>query len=243
MTRWRLRFTTFQIDLRWWLLAIAMAAIALRLGLWQLDRAEQKIELQDAYYNRIATEPVGCGEATRSSAPAYLRVRLEGRFLPGREYLLDNRTANGVAGYEVFTAFRCTDGTRFLVNRGWISAGASRDVLPTWQTPSNVVRLTGFIYVPTGLPPLVGEDHWPEAWPASGPKRIGYLDAERLKAEGPPTQFRFPVFAEGAGPGVFTPNYEAESVSPDKHWGYAVQWFAIAAAILAYLGYRSISRP
>lgn len=242
MTRWQLRFTTFQVDLRWWLLAIAMAAVAVRLGIWQLDRADQKISLQDAYYNRIAVEPVSCAEAAREPRPAYVRVQLDGKFETGREYLLDNRTSDATAGYEVFTRFRCADGTLFLVNRGWIPAGSSRDALPRWSTPPEPVRLTGFVYVPTGLPPLIDQDDWPVTWPQAGPKRIGYLDAERLQTEGPPEQFRYPVYVDGAGPGVFKPNYAVESVSPDKHWGYAVQWFAIAAAILAYLGYRSVSR-
>jgi cytochrome oxidase assembly protein ShyY1 len=242
MTRWKLRFTTFQVDLRWWLLAIAMAAVAVRLGIWQLDRADQKIALQDAYYDRIALNPVPCARAVGEPRPAYVRVRLDGRFETGREYLLDNRTSDATAGYEVLTRFRCTDGTLFLVNRGWIPGGSSRDRLPVWTTPSEPVRLTGFVYVPTGLPPLIDQDDWPVAWPEAGPKRIGYLDPERLHTEGPPEQFRYPVYVDAAGPGVFKPNYAVESVSPDKHWGYAVQWFAIAAAILAYLGYRSISR-
>lgn len=242
MASWRLRYTTFQIDLRWWLLALVMAAIACSLGVWQLARADQKITLQDAYYDRMAMEPVSCARAIATPNPAFVRVRLDGKFVPSREYLLDNRTSNGVAGYEVLTPFRCTDGTLFIVDRGWIPAGVSRDTLPRWATPQNDVRLSGFVYVPTGLPPLLSSSDWPEGWPAQGPKRVGYLDAERMRAEGSPGQFGYPIFVDAPGEGVFTPNYTVESVSPTKHWGYAVQWFAIALAIVAYLGYRSISR-
>lgn len=238
----RFRFGRFVIDLRWWLLALVMAAGACGLGFWQLSRAAQKIALEDAFYNRLAMSPVSCAAAIRQLRPAYVRVDLDGTFQPGREYLWDNRTASSVAGYEVLTRFRCTDGTLLLVNRGWITAGASRDVAPSWRTPAQRVRLSGFIYVPAGLPPLIGKDEWPRAWPASGAKRIGYLDVQRMTEEGLPGQYRFPVTVDAAGPGVFLPNYSVESVSPTRHWGYAVQWFAMALGIVLYLGYRSLSR-
>lgn len=238
----RFRFGRFEIDLRWWLLALVMAAGACGLGFWQLSRAAQKIALEDAFYSRLAMTPISCGAAVRQDSPAYVRVDLDGAFVPGREYLLDNRTSKSVAGYEVLTRFRCSDGTLLLVNRGWIAAGKSRDVLPAWATPAQRVRLSGFVYVPAGMPPLIGADEWPPAWPATGPKRIGYLDVQRMTAEGSPGQYRYPVTVDVPGPGVFLPNYSVESVSPTRHWGYAVQWFAMALGIVLYLGYRSMSR-
>ena len=238
----RFRFGRFEIDLRWWLLALVMAAIACGLGFWQLSRAAQKTALEDAYYDRLAMTAVSCAAAVAQTKPAYVRVDLDGVFVPGREYLLDNRTANSVAGYEVLTRFRCRDGTRLLVNRGWIAAGDSRDVIPIWTTPSQPVRLSGFVHVPAGLPPLIGANDWPRSWPASGPKRIGYLDVQRMTAEGLRGQYRYPVTVDAAGPGVLLPNYSVESVSPTRHWGYAVQWFAMALGIVLYLGYRSLSR-
>ena len=236
------RVGAFEIDLRWWLLALAMAAIACGLGFWQLNRAAQKIAHEDAFYDRLAMMPISCAAAVRQARPAYVRVQLDGWFVPRNEYLLDNRTANSVAGYEVLTPFRCVDGTRLLVNRGWIPAGESRDVLPAWTTPSVLVQLSGFIYVPSGLPPLIGDNAWRPTWPARGPKRIGYLDVQRMQAEGLPGQYRFPVTVDAVGVGVFLPNYSVEAVSPTRHWGYAVQWFAVALGIVLYLGYRSLRR-
>lgn len=242
---WRIRFGRFEFDTRWWVLAAAMASVAVALGFWQLDRANQKVALESAFFDRMAMAPMPCAAAIATAEPAYLRVRLDGRYAQGTQYLLDNRTAGGVAGYEVLTPFVCRDGATLLVNRGWLAGDPSRGAIPTWTTPSEPVSLTGFVYVPTGLPPLVDDTEWAEPTERPDVYRIGYLDVERMQQQSKNARgsnaghYRYPIVIDSSGPGVLQSNFDIGPVSPTKNWGYAVQWFAIAAAILGYLGYRS----
>ena len=56
---------------------------------------------------------------------------------------------------------------------------------------------------------------------------------------GPGATYRYPIIVDGGGNGTFAYNFEPSSISPTRNRGYVVQWFAIAAGILGYLGYRS----
>ena len=255
------------VDLRWWLLAFAMAAVAVRLGIWQMDRAALKETMQQHYYDRLAMAAVPCATLAHALDPAFLRVRLEGRFVPGREYLWDNRTYQGRAGYEVLTPFACADGTRLLVDRGWIPTGDDRDRDQRWPTPDAPVILAGFVFVPAVGVQWLADAAWPSGWP----KRIGRLDMTRIaqdqgeQSTAPPGRpvtverlvervvervgegvgdgmYRYPVIVDGAGSGTFVYNFEPASISPTRNRGYVVQWFALAVGIVGYLGYRSWQR-
>ena len=100
-------------------LAAAACAAGIALGNWQSRRAEEK----------------------RASLP---RVSVDGEFVPRYTVYLDNKTHRGRVGYEVVTPLRLA-GTKghVLVNRGWVEAGKSRDVLPEVPTPAGQVRLEG----------------------------------------------------------------------------------------------------
>ena len=180
-------------------------------------------------------------------------MTLTGRFVPGREYLWDNRTYQGRAGYEVLTPFTCNDGAQLLVDRGWIGTGDDRARLPRWNTPTAPLNLVGFVFVPamgaTWLQSTARGD-----WATNWPKRIGRLDIQRIAedqsassgqaaAATPAHQtYRYPVIVDGGGSGAFAYNFEPASISPTRNRGYVVQWFALAAGILGYLGYRSWQR-
>ena len=64
------------------------------------------------------------------SALSYAPVTMSGRFEGARQFLLDNRTRNGVAGFHVLTAFIPVGAAGgVMVNRGWIPLDGRRDPL------------------------------------------------------------------------------------------------------------------
>src|SRR3954469_24917323 len=110
---------------RGWALAATAAACAafIALGNWQARRADEKRAL-------------GAQLETK-------RVVLDGTFLPDYTVFLDNKIRNHRAGYEVVTPLRVGGGDHVLVNRGWIAAGATREVLPQVKTPAGQVHIEG----------------------------------------------------------------------------------------------------
>jgi len=208
--------------------ALALLPVLVGLGWWQLERAAEKRDYQRRYFDRVGM----LAEAPPAAfdGAAFMRVRLRGRYEPGHHYLVDNRPRRGEPGYWVVTRFRADDARVFLVNRGWLAAPPSRDQLPAVPTPRGPVTVTGVIWPDTGLTPLLAPDPWPADWP----RRVQRLDVARMAAQGDavvPVEVRL----EDGQLGVFEPAPVDMTFAPERHQGYAVQWFGLAAVLA--LGY------
>ncbi|MEP2615863.1 SURF1 family protein, partial [Marinobacter alexandrii] len=132
------------------------------LGLWQLDRAGQK-QAQLEQWQQQALDlswPELVGRGLDSGRP----VTLTGRF-GDYNWLLDNRTRDGMPGYEVLTLFFPLQGPPVVVNRGWIQAPRHRDELPRVPSPERVLEVSGRISE-YPEPPVLNDQIPPEtSWP------------------------------------------------------------------------------
>jgi surfeit locus 1 family protein len=214
-----------------WKMAVFVALVLpslLVLGSWQLARASFKAELQDAWLASMGALPVTAGELMLGPGPSggFLRVRLFGRYDGERQFLVDNRTHRGVAGYDVVTRF-VTDSGSFLVNRGWIAAGVTRSELPSLPVPSELVTVVGQVWPDMGTPPVFGTDDWGEAWP----KRVQRLDFDRvgeLISGAHPLEIRL----EAGQAGALMVSRNMGDFGRARHVGYAVQWFGLAVVLV-----------
>lgn len=222
------------IDGRLVVLLLVLAPLAAWLGFWQLDRAAERDAAEVRYLDRLAMAPLACAVALRQPDVEFVRVDLRGQYERDREYLIDNHVRDGWPGYHVLTPFRCDDGTRVVVDRGFLAAGSDRGVLPHWETPVGQVALTGFVDVADpGL--RVAADSG-GAWP----RIVAHVDAATLGRElGVAPHV---VVLDAGGPGALTFDFTLSAMSPARHRAYAVQWFALAVAIVLYAGYRSWQR-
>ena len=92
----------------WWalLLTVAGALLFIRLGVWQLHRADFKESLLRRYA-AASSAPVQDFAAVADKPPAnsFPRVQVQGRYLVDRLYLLDNPKHDSRGGVEVFAPF------------------------------------------------------------------------------------------------------------------------------------------
>lgn len=235
------RLQQFRFDWTLTLLTAVLLPLLVSLGFWQLRREQEKLALQDAYASRQMEAPVALIMLNPAADLQYRQVELRGNFDNAHTFLLDNRIHQGRAGYEVITPLTTDGNQKVFINRGWIAQGPSRTELPTIAVLEEQHMLRGSIHVPLGDPFVLGEAAATEGWP----QVIQTLDLMRMaQAAGYAGASLFPYtirLADGA-PGVLVRDWPVVSTSPEKHRGYAVQWFAMATMLLGLYLYYS-TRP
>ena len=211
------------------LAAAAGIALTLALGNWQLGRGNDKAALAERIKsaNRDALIAMPAA-AIKAEDIAWRRVEAHGRWEPKYAVLIDNRVLHGVVGYHVVMPLRLGDSGRYvLVNRGWVAATASRSALPRIATPLQMVTVVGLATVPgkryLELSTRVAEGN---VWQN--------LTLERYRAA-VPIAIQPVVIQQENDPGD---GLRREWATPDPgtntHYGYAFQWFALAAAVLIF---------
>ena len=214
------------------LAAVVLAPVFAGLGYWQLQRAEEKRELQAEYDRRAAEPPLPLrGPPWTAESLQFRRVTATGRYRPEFQVLLDNRVHGGVAGYHVITPLELSDSGRFvLVNRGWVSQGHDRRRLPAIDTPRTTVTVAGVATVPhaTGLRLGAREEPDPSVWQQLDLDRF----ADRLATPPAPVVVLLDPAADAGG---FVREWKRLDAGIAVHQGYAFQWFALAVATLVLL--------
>lgn len=219
-----------------WLPLVAAAAFTLLfagLGTWQLERAGDKRALLAAIERGAEAPAVALPrEPEALAAHAWRRVRVHGRFLGGRQFLLDNRIHDGRAGFDVLTPLERPGGRTVLIDRGWVPVGPRREPrTPIALEVPGALTVSGRLWLPeAGLalgPALAPVDGGPE-WPRLV-TRVDYAAMGRaLGRELAPAVVR----ADGDAPWVLTPRPPTPAFGPARHYGYAAQWFALALTVV-----------
>lgn len=226
-----LQFASGNFSPPWWatLLTAAGVALTIALGFWQLGRANEKQALQSRIDDYAKGTPVLIGRDTVNPADVLLRpVQARGRFEPRHAVFLDNRVYKQQAGYHVIMPLKLAGSDKYvLVNRGWIGAGAERRGAPAVKTPEGEVVVRGtatpFSERYLELSSKIAEGN---IWQNMVMER--YRQATRLDVQ--------PVIlqqTESLDDGLIR-DWPPVDLKRNTHLAYAVQWFALAAAIFIY---------
>lgn len=229
----------------WVLLATLIAvAIAVRLSVWQLDRAAQKVAMQTALDARSGLAPITADDLAADVAQAtqqhYRPVRLRGRWLADRTVFLENRQMNGRVGFYVVTPLLLADPADVvLVQRGWAPRDQlDRTRLPDVLTPAGVVEVQGLIAPPPArLYEFQGS--------ASGTIRQN-IDLEGFAVE-IGLRLRPLSVQQTDSPGAASDGLQRQwprpAVDVHKHYGYAFQWAALGALMSGLYVWFQLIRP
>lgn len=225
----------FQISILLTLLVIGGITLLCSLGFWQLSRAEQKETLLQDFAYGEAQSALSTNELLAQPSPTSLRyysVKLQGYFDNDKSILLDNKINNGQVGYHVITPLVMNDKTVILINRGWIPIGHTRAILPTIHPIMGDVTIEGYLDFAYRNPFIKQalETHSIE-WPL----RMQGLDLNLLQQLIGKNVYTMLVILHKDSPYAFIPPQKPGTwMTPSKHRGYAVQWFSLAATLLAY---------
>lgn len=238
------------------LLFLVFVAALLSLGTWQMMRAAEKTTILAAAERALSSKAVRPGELgdLPIAAKQHALVTFSGTYEPSRQFLWDNRVHKGQAGFEVITPVRTGTGL-VLVNRGWVAPGSTREDLPNVALSTAVldasVTITGLFSRPSkGLvsgEPFDSRAPWPRVMqffdyaaieqalgdtvlagviqpqqagePVNGTIKQGSIKKDQANTEHEHTEF-------------YTANWEpTAAIGPIRHYGYAFQWYAMAAAL------------
>jgi len=220
----------FAPTLRLTLLALALVVLFVRLGLWQWQRGEQRTAAA-ARFARGTAEVLELGTGDVGALPLYQRVGVEGELDASHQFLLDNRTFGGRAGYEVLTPVLRAAAPALLVDRGWVPFTGSRARLPEVALGmSGAVHLTGRV---AALPaPGLASGRAAPASAGPWPKVTSYPDMPQLAtALGRPLAARI-LLLDPTAPFGYVRAWQPPGLPPLRHFSYAIQWWSFALATL-----------
>lgn len=196
------------------LMGIVGVAILMSLGFWQLRRMEEKRVYLDEIEARIGNAPIALPAVPEEGPHKFQAVFAEGRFTG--EYLEVLAGQKGASpGVLVIEAFDLGGGRRIMVQRGFIE-----DEARSVPRAPHEARVEGNL-------------HWPDDTNSFTPppdEKTGLwfardVPAMAAKLGAEPTLI---VASAPTGDGI-TPMPVDTSGIPNDHWGYAIQWFLLAA--------------
>ena len=222
-------------------IVLIMTVSMIKLGFWQLERAQFKAEKQLIIDTRM-TQHVRQLPADLLEIEdwQYYQVNVEGEFLPEIGFFVDNVVHNSIAGVNTITPFRLFGSDALiLVNRGWTQWGNDRTFLPIIDTPDGSVSLTGVLVPAPGDPfYLKSPDDSDES-----KKLWTQLDLQRFKKSTGNVVQPLILLLDKDQPGSLTPIWQFQGDTwVARHKAYAFQWFGLAftlIVIMIVLGYNN----
>jgi surfeit locus 1 family protein len=214
------------------LATVAGVALTVALGFWQLGRADTKQALQSRIDDFAKQPPLVIGAGVLDVETVLLRrVEASGRFDPQHVIYIDNRHHKHQPGYHVYMPLRLAGSEKVvLVNRGWIAAGAERNRVPPVKTPEGDVVVRGTALQPTErFVELSSEVAEGRVWQNMVLER--YRQATKLDLQ--PVIMQQTEFGAAVEDGLIR-DWPLADLKRNTHLAYAVQWFALAAAIFIY---------
>ncbi|WP_103255512.1 SURF1 family protein [Tabrizicola aquatica] len=196
------------------MLGVAGVAVLMCLGFWQLDRMEEKRVYLDEIEARITNAPIPLPAAPEEAAHKFQAVVAEGQFTGNYLEVLAGQTGAS-PGVLVIEAFALPDGRKIMVQRGFVADDARAA-----PRPPREARVEGNL-------------HWPQDTNSSTPApdaRTGLWFARDVPAMAAKlgTEPTLIVASAPTGDGIAPVPVDTSTI-PNNHWGYAIQWFLLAA--------------
>lgn len=226
---------------RWWLVTlvvIAAVAVMIRLGIWQLDRLEQRRAF-NARVELARSQPrldLNQEQPENIAQMEWRAITFTGEYDFANQIAIRNQYHASQYGYHLMTPL-LSQGTTVLVDRGWIPA-ESNSTPADWRQYDVMgqVTVTGQIRLGQSKPAFGGVA---DALSADGSKLDVWNNANLEKIASQLPYSVLPVYiqekpdpADDEPPIPFQPELE---LTEGSHFGYALQWFTFASIL--FIGY------
>lgn len=229
MGKWQFRPTLWPT-----LVMLLLLAVLVRLGVWQLQRADYKRALIAQYQQAGTLPPVSLNDAvtagTLRSLPRYRQVLARGHYDGTRQVLLPDMVRGDQVGYEVLTPLVLEpQQLTVLVDRGWLAADPAAKRLPDVHVGGGARQVRGVL----GILPVPGIRLGTAPVPAGWPKVMLYPRYQDLAPLFGGRLLQPVLLLDADGPNGFVRDWRPDvGFPPVRHLAYALQWFALALALV-----------
>jgi len=209
------------------LFTLGLFVLLVKLGFWQLARADEKQQLAQQMEQRAQQELTMADLKLKPAEDLVgYRLKAQGHFL-APVLLLDNQVFQGQVGYLVYRILDTGLEKKLLVEQGFVAAPTTRDQLPAVPEPQGEMLLAGRLYQRHSNPLSPGLE--PEIGAMTRIQNLELTELERFLA----LPLQKVVLQPDQLPGAELPrHWQPLPMTASKHLGYAVQWFALATALL-----------
>lgn len=219
----------------WWavVLTLAGAAIFVRLGIWQLHRADYKEHLLQLFATAASAPRVPFATVEHGvSDNVYPHVGVHGRFVPDRYYLLDDKTHANRLGVEVYAPFKVQGSARWLlVDLGFLPRTRDNKLPHLPPLASGEVDIEGLYAKPPREGLKLGGNRLPKQ--AQWPKTSIYIDLGQIGTDLGRKLFPRVLLIDPDPATVYVRQWVPDTMPPSRHRAYAFQWFTFAVAAIA----------
>lgn len=211
---------------------LILLPILIRLGFWQLQRAQEKTLVLETYEQRRQSPEVNINGLKEVADMQHYPVKATGVYDVKQHLLLDNRVHNGRVGYQVITPLLLAGKEHaLLVNRGWIPMGSTRQDLPDVATGTFELMVHGVAKHPSRP---VFEVSREAAYEAGWPKVVQYVNTDELAGILGYPVMPFVLLLNPEESDGFVRDWKLLPMLPEKHVSYAWQWFGLSVMLLIF---------
>ncbi|WP_116870883.1 MULTISPECIES: SURF1 family protein [Vibrio] len=250
---------TFRSKGFWFAVALTLVSVGtlIKLGLWQLDRGNEKLRYEQQLSQRsvqpskpldaVLTEWREASVGTQQSVPPStlngLKADVELVKSSGLILLLDNQINQGTVGYVIYMLgeVQTQDGRKqLLIDLGFVAASNDRRELPGIGKITLPIEMSGRLYT-RSVNPLSQE----LGLENTTPKRIQNINIEALSQYTGQEVLPFVFQPQSLDSWPYEMLWRPTAMKSEKHFGYSFQWFVMAAVLLSLMlliGFRYLKK-
>ncbi|WP_258186631.1 SURF1 family protein [Vibrio splendidus] len=240
-------------------LTVVSVGILIKLGLWQLERGNEKLRYEQQLSERAQQSPRSLdtvisewkGSRTQAQGSSELpslnglRVDVELETPSGLVVLLDNQINQGTVGYVIYmlgeVRFEDENNSlvaekQLLIDLGFVAASNDRRELPQLGNITLPTNMSGRLYT-RSVNPLSYE----LGLENTTPKRIQNINITALSEYTGQAVLPFVFQPQSLESWPYELLWRPTAMKSEKHFGYSFQWFVMAAVLLflmLLIGYR-----
>lgn len=238
-------------------LTLVSVGILIKLGLWQLDRGNEKLRYEQQLSQRAtqSSRPLDIvisewqEESVRTQQslnPSTLNgVKADVQLVKTSDlvFLLDNQINQGTVGYVIYVLGEVLtqDGRKqLLIDLGFVAASNDRRELPQIGNVTLPTNMSGRLYT-RSVNPLSHE----LGLENTTPKRIQNINIDALSQYTGQEVLPFIFQPQSLDSWPYEMLWRPTAMKSEKHFGYSFQWFLMAAVLLSLMlliGYRHLKK-